>query len=196
MRFFALLAGLLFSVPSLSPANIDRLISRYLADNQPEIYLFLNRPVGAPFYRALTRAGILQRVGSGSLNCSPTLPEYDLTPYGRRVAAVRDWTIDKAGDVLITLGSFSLVHSSISVTKRGYQPARAAFDYWFHPNANVPYLLSLAPSAVWGNVGMDVGHGLTLNQAGRLSLETFPVIFDDNGWVVDDYIHRPVVICN
>lgn len=80
MIFSAIAAAFFFSVPSLTHANVDRLISHYLADNPPEIYLFLNRPESDPLYAALASSGILHIAGSGALNCGPRAAKVDHPP--------------------------------------------------------------------------------------------------------------------
>lgn len=201
MTIATFIAALLLSVPSLSHANVDRLISRYVADNSPEIYVLLNRPMPDPLYAALARAGILHVVGSGVLNCGPTSPAYNLTAYGLRFAKTHGWKIHEVAPgmyegVEIPLGSFALVHDAISIRTQANQPARVTFSYWFHGNANVSYLLSLAPPSVWGSVGMNDGRGVTLDQAGRLLSETLSVSRENASAGVVRYIAPSISICN
>lgn len=73
-------------------------------------------------------------------------------------------------------------------------PGSIRFAYWFKGNANVLYLLSLAPASAWGSVGMHDGGRVTLDEANKLLIGTLNIMWDD-GWVIERYTAAENEIC-
>lgn len=178
-------------VPTLSHANVARLVGRYLKDNPPALDVRMDPRESVPYNDAFVRAGILRVNGQSWPDCDGVFPAYAITPFGLRIIDEKHWHVDRLQDppsyMEIPLGSVALVHGSIALKKRDTSDVVVRFTYFFHGNANVPYLLSLAPPKTWGDVGVDGGGDVvSIGQAGGVVADKLMLSNEGDGWYVND----------
>lgn len=178
-----------FVVPTLSHANVERLLERYLKNNPPAVNMPMDPGRNVTYANPLVHAGILRVNGHSWPDCEGVFPAYDVTPRGYEIIDAMRWHVDRReypNYVEVPLGSFSLIHGSMKLQVKDPKSTIVFFNYFFHGNGNIAYLLSLAPAKAWGDAGVDGGgYVVPISKAGQIVRDKLMLSNDGDGWYVN-----------
>ena len=189
----ALLAAMsTFFVPSLSNDDLAKLVAQFLAQHPPVYDVAFAAPTHDWGYAALAKAGVISARWMWQSCAGDWQPAYFPTESTRKTIAGhgwKPWTVEST-DVQqllgfdIPLGSYEYVADSATAKPSQARldsdygsyfsdPHTVSFYYRLNANANVAYLLSLAPGSDW-NVAGNSEVSYSWNPTATLVGSTYP----------------------